>query len=256
MAEVRGVLLDLEGVLYEGDRVIDGAVDAVAGLRRASLTLRFLTNTTTRPRRQIVERMRQMGFEAEVKHVFTPAIAAAVILRAAGSRRLQLAAPPGLKEDFADFEIAGRDVDAVVMGDLYEKFTWRRLNSIFQACRDGASLLALHKNRFCRRDDAIGLDLGPFVAAVEYAADIEAQIVGKPATRFFAAALADMGLERDEVLMVGDDVDADIGGARRAGLRAVQVRTGKYDARHSGRYEPDALIGSVADLAETIETLS
>ncbi|NIR25340.1 MAG: TIGR01458 family HAD-type hydrolase [Gammaproteobacteria bacterium] len=243
-------------MLYEGDRVVDGAVDAVAGLRRASLTLRFLTNTTTRPRRQIVERMRRMGFEAEVEHVFTPAIAAAVILRAAGSRRLQLAAPSALKEDFADFEIARRDVDAVVMGDLYEKFTWRRLNSIFQACRDGARLLALHKNRYCRRDDAIGLDLGPFVAAVEYAADIEAQIVGKPATPFFAAALADMGLERGEVLMVGDDVDADIGGARRAGIRAVQVRTGKYDAHHAGRHRPDALIDSIADLGEIIDTLA
>ncbi len=91
---------------------------------------------------------------------------------------------------------------------------------------------------------------------MEYAADIEAQIVGKPATPFFAAALADMGLERGEVLMVGDDIDADIGGARRAGIRAVQVRTGKYDAHHAGRHRPDALIDSIADLGEIIDTLA
>ncbi len=245
-----GVLLDLEGVLYQDGRPIDGAIGAVAGLRDRGLAIRFLTNTTTRPRGDIRAAMRAMGFEAALDDIFSPAMAAGNFLKDAGVTRIHLAAPHGLAEDFEGFTLVGEDPEAVVMGDLHGDFSWRRVNELYGMLRGGARLVALHKNRYCQRGDDLALDLGPFVAALEYAADLKAEVMGKPSPAFFAMALASLGLGPGDVVMVGDDIEADIGGAQGAGLRAVQVETGKFSAndRRHPRIAPDGRIPSIAGL--------
>jgi HAD superfamily hydrolase (TIGR01458 family) len=115
---------------------------------------------------------------------------------------------------------------------------------------DGAELVALQRNRMWLRPDGLSLDVGPFVAALEYAADVEAVVVGKPARAFFALALTQLGAEPADAAMVGDDVESDVLGAMRAGLRGVLVRTGKYRDATARRADPqpDAVIDSIADL--------
>ena len=252
---VRGLLLDLEGVLYQEGEVIPGALEAIGAMAESGLTLRFLTNTTVRPRSGIVDRMRAMGFDAEPAQIFTPALAAGHLLSQAGIHRLHLAAPLALAEDFAGFELVGENADAVVIGDLHTDFTWERLDGLFRMVLGGAQLVALHRNRFCRRGGRLSLDLGPFVAALEYATGIDAVVAGKPSQRFFSSAVENMALEPGEVVMVGDDIEADIGGALAAGLRAVQVKTGKYsprDDRHP-RGRPSARLPSIADLPRWLD---
>ncbi len=253
---LRGVLLDLEGVLYEGDRAIPGAVAAVRGLESAGLALRYLTNTTTRPRRDIVARLDAMGLPCKTEHAFTPAAAAVTLLKADGVRRVHLATTEPLAQDFTGFEHVDTKPQAVVLGDLYHGFKWARLNELFQMLLDDPRLIALHRNRYCRREEGISLDLGPFVAALEYASGKAATIVGKPSEAFFNLALDDLGLGSREVVMVGDDIEADIAGAQGVGLKAVQVKTGKYtprDARHP-TVRPDATIDSVADLPALLDS--
>lgn len=254
---VGGLLLDLEGVLYEGEVPLPGSDDALARLRSMALGMGFLTNTTTRPRRAIVARLAGMGFEVAAREVLSPAAAAARLLERDGVRRIHLAAPAELAEDFAAFEDTDSAPEAVVVGDLYRAFDWDRLNQMFHFVRAGARLVALHRNRFCRREGEIGLDVGPFVAALEYAARVEAEVVGKPAPAFFALALDSLGLAASRTIMVGDDLDADIGGAQAAGIRAVQVRTGKYTPRDSQRDDivADAVIDSITDLPDLIERM-
>ena len=254
---IRGLLLDLEGVLYQEDAAIPGAAETVAALRDRGLALRGLTNTTTRPRREIAARLATLGIPLGTEALFTPPAAAALALRERELRRLHLAAAPALAEDFAGFELVDADPDAVVLGDLYRDFTWDRLNRIFGFLRAGAQLVALHKNRQSRRGAEIALDLGPFVAALEYAAGCEALVVGKPSRAFFELALADMGLPAAAAVMVGDDIEADIGGAQAAGLRALQVETGKFteaDRRHPS-IRPDARLAGIADLPRALEAL-
>ena len=248
---IRGVLLDLEGVIYQGDSPIPGAREAIAKLAAAGLALRFLTNTTTRPRSAIAARLEALGVAVDPAHLFTPAVAARGLLAASGATRVHLAAPAGLEEDLPGLALADTPpLDAVVMGDLHKDFTWERLDRLFGFLRDGARLIALHKNRFCRRGEAIALDLGPFVAALEYAAGVEAIVVGKPSADFFDQAVADLGVPAGEVVMVGDDIEADIGGAKKAGLKAIQVCTGKFTARDLDHptVAPDARIDSIVDL--------
>lgn len=252
----RGLLLDLEGVLYQGDTPLPGAVEALRNLQASGLAIRYLTNTTTRPRGAIAERLQGLGFAVKKTEIFSPPAAAARLLADLGVKRLHLAAAPALAEDLAGFDFVDSEPeavvpDAVVLGDLYKDFTWDRLNGLFRMLAAGATLVALHKNRVSRREEGVSLDLGPFVAALEYAAAVEARVVGKPAQDFFDLALASLGLPPEDVLMVGDDIEADIGGALAAGLAAVQVKTGKYrdaDEDHP-TITPTARIGSITELA-------
>jgi HAD superfamily hydrolase (TIGR01458 family) len=249
MNPLTALLVDLDGVLYVEERVVPGAVEAIGELRRAGLRLRFVTNTTSRPRRSIVDRLDRLGFGVPAEEVLTPASLAVEHCRRHGLRHVALLMNDAVKEDFAEFEEAEHDVEAVIVGDLGRGFTYDTLNGAFRQLIDGAQLVALQKNRFWLTPSGLSLDVGPFVAALEYAAMREAVVVGKPAAGFFATVLSDLGVEPASAAMIGDDVESDVGGALAAGLAGVLVRTGKYRAevvRASG-IEPTLTLDSIAD---------
>lgn len=257
MAELEGtdaVLLDLDGVLYVEGELLPGADEAVKRLRGAGMALRFVTNTTANSRAQTLEKLRDFGIELEEDELVTPAALARRHCEDAGHRTVALIMNDDVKEDFEGLEEADTDVDAVIMGDLGEQFGFHILNQAFRLVMDGAELVALQKNRFWLTADGLSLDAGPFVAAIEYATGKDAFVVGKPAAGFFEIVLADLGVNRDSIAMVGDDVETDIGGALDAGIAAVLVRTGKYHedfVRDSG-VEPTATIDSVTELPELL----
>ena len=118
-----------------------------------------------------------------------------------------------------------------------------------------ADFVALQKNRYWRTPDGLSLDAGPFVAALEYATGRDAVVVGKPAPGFFAAVLGELGTDPRATVMVGDDVESDVGGALRAGLAGVLVRTGKYraDAVAASGIRATATLDSIADVPRWLE---
>ena len=256
---MRGVLLDLDGVLYVGDEPVPGAAAAVDWLEREGIPHRYLTNTTSRPRQEIVDRLTGMGVAARAEQVLTPAVAAAGWLRRHEVRRpalfvpdataRELAAPDPLPDSVAGGAEDG--ADAVVVGDLGRAWDFATLNRAFRLLMGGTRppLVALGLTRYWRADDGLRLDAGPFVRALEYAAGRPAVVLGKPDPAFYRAAVDDLGLEPGEVVMVGDDIRTDVEGAQRAGLAGVLVRTGKFSpADLAGDVTPDAVIDSIADL--------
>jgi HAD superfamily hydrolase (TIGR01458 family) len=248
MNPLTSLLVDLDGVLYVEERAVPGAAGAVDELRRSGLRLRFVTNTTSRPRRSIIDRLERLGFAVPAEEVLTPAALAVEHCRREGLARVALLMNEAVKEDFAELEEGDRDVAAVVVGDLGRGFTYDALNGAFRQLMDGAQLIALQKNRFWLTPGGLSLDVGPFVAALEYATARDAVVVGKPASGFFGAVLADLGVEAAAAAMIGDDVESDVGGALAAGLAGVLVRTGKYRedvVRRSG-IEPSLTIDSIA----------
>jgi HAD superfamily hydrolase (TIGR01458 family) len=251
-----GVLLDIDGVLYVGDEPIDGAREALTELRELGGGVRLVTNTTSRSRQQVFEHLLELGFETTLEEVLTPAAMAVRHCREQGYGSVALLVGERLREDLAALEGAptGERVDAVVLGDLGDAFTAEVLNDAFRLLMDGAELVALQHNRYWRRADGLALDVGAYAAALEYATGREAIVVGKPAPAFFEAAIADMGLER--AVMVGDDVEADVGGAMAAGLPGVLVRTGKYreDALPAG-VTPTAVADSIRDVPALLERM-
>ena len=248
--EVKGLLIDLDGTLYVEGEPIRACREALAKLRSSGLLLRFVTNTTRKPRREVLFGLRRMGFEAEEAEIFTPARAAALVLR---DRRCYPLVNDSLLEDLEGMVTDDESPEYVLVGDLGEGFTYARLDAAFRHLMGGAELLALQKNRYWRRESGLSLDAGPFVTALEYASGKTATVVGKPEKDFFRLALEDLGdLRSSEVAMVGDDPEADVAGAKDMGLKGVQVKTGKYDAAAGAGGEADLLLESFAGLPEAL----
>jgi HAD superfamily hydrolase (TIGR01458 family) len=249
------VLLDLDGVVYVGDQPVPGAAGTVDWLAREGVPYRFLTNTTSRPRRAIVDKLAGLGIAADADMILTPAVAAVAWLRRHDIERPALFVPDATAAEFVELGPLTDGVDgsagAVIVGDLGEGWEYGTLNrALRQLMSDPAPpLVALGMTRYWRAEDGLRLDVGAFVRALEYAAGRTAVVVGKPDPAFYATAVDALGLEAGQVVMVGDDIRNDVEGAQRAGLTGVLVRTGKFSASDlTAEISPDAMLDSIADL--------
>ncbi len=227
-----------------------GAIEAIARLSTTGLPVRYITNTTRSTRKSILDRLLKMGFAIHQDEVYTAPNAVHDYLE---TQHLSpfLVVHPQLEIEFAD--LATDQPPAVVVGDAADAFTYQRLNQAFRLLMDGAPLLAMGNNRYFKQDKQLSLDMGPFVAALEYAAATKARIIGKPARAFFEAAMSNTACSSEHVIMVGDDVQADVIGALDAGLQAVLVRTGKY--RESDELQLGDRGQCVNDIAEAVNLI-
>ncbi len=227
-ARIEAVLVDLGGVVYVGDKPLAGAIDALARLKAAGLSLRYITNTTRLTRTALLDKLVRIGLDAEPGELFTPARAALDYLRANNLDSYPLV-HPSLEPEFKTR--SGDGGLALIVGDAGDAFTYHALNDAFQVLEAGAEFLALAKNRYFRGDDGgLQLDAGPFVAALEFATQRAATILGKPSGDFFRSAVRSTGAAVENTVMIGDDVESDVAGAVNAGMRGILVKTGKYQA--------------------------
>ena len=163
------------------------------------------------------------------------------------------------KEEFSDFNLVTKqnnrtdeNIEAVVIGDLGEQWTFNIMNTIFRLLIENpqAKLIALGMTRYWRTTSGLQLDVGPMIKAFEYATGIDAIVTGKPAVEFFQAAVSLLG-NQNNIVMIGDDIRGDIEASQHAGLKAIQVRTGKFtEADLKLGITPDAILDSVALLPE------
>lgn len=254
MLGIRGLLVDLDGVLYVGDEVIAGAVETLERVKLAGYPIRGVTNTTTKSTRTLAHRLELLGLPLSADEIVNAPRAAVQYLRTLGDPTVRLVLSDDGMSEFDEFAVAesGSDArpDVIVVGDIGTAWDYRLLSELFEQLIAGATLVALHKGRYYQGPDGLILDIGGFVAALEYAASVEAVVIGKPSSRFFQLAVSDMGLEPNEVVMIGDDIESDVGGAQRAGLRGILVRTGKHRGHlvEKSAVIPDLIIESIADL--------
>ena len=254
------ILLDVDGVFHVSGEPIPGGADAVRRLRKEGHRLRFVTNNTVRSRKQLTSELRRLGLELEEDELQTTPRAAA---RALARKRVLALTMPAIVEDLEGVELVGEHAEAVLLGgadespDTNRVFSWMNLAHAFAELQAGADLYCLHKNAWWQTKDGPLLDAGAFVAGLEYAADTEAIVLGKPSPAYFAAALEALDADPELTWMVGDDVHADIAGAQRHGMRTVLVRTGKFrpDAVEESGIRPDAILSSIAQLPDWLERI-
>jgi HAD superfamily hydrolase (TIGR01458 family) len=252
---VRSLLLDLDGVLYVGGETVPGSASTIEWLTHEEVPFRYLTNTSSRPRRSIADKLTRLGIPATPEQILTPAVAARGWLRGHAIRRPALFVPEGTAGEFADLDPlpdhAEAGAGAVVVGDLGVDWDFATLNRAFRLLMAdaGIPLVGLGLTRFWRADDGLRLDAGAYVRALEYASGRTAVVLGKPAPAFFQTAVQDLSAEPGDVVMVGDDIRTDVLGAQGAGLTGVLVRTGKFSASDlDGEVSPDAVLDSIGDL--------
>jgi HAD superfamily hydrolase (TIGR01458 family) len=252
------ILLDIDGVFHVSGEPIAGGAEAVRGLRKAGHRLRFVTNNTTQARATLAEGLRSMGIEVADEELQTTPRAAA---RALAGRRVLALTMHAIVGELEGIDLVGEDAEAVLVGGADETpesnlvFSYMNLARAFHELEAGAELYCLHKNRWWQTKHGPLLDAGAFVAGLEYAANVEATVLGKPSTAYFEAALSALDADAAMTWMVGDDIDSDIVGAQAHGMRTILVRTGKFrpDAVEAGRIRPDGIISSIAQLPEWLE---
>ncbi|HBG07996.1 MAG: hydrolase [Geobacteraceae bacterium GWC2_58_44] len=247
---IKGILLDLSGTLHVGDTPIPGAVSAVRRLQKVGIPLRCVTNTSRKTRNTLHHDLGRMEFDIALEQIFTAPLAVRRYLERHGLRPYLLV-HRNLVPEYQG--LSRENPDAVVVGDAEDDFTYRNMNQAFRLLKGGARLLATGRTRCFEGAEGLELDAGPFVAALEYAAETSAIVLGKPATGFFLAAAAELGLPPSECVMVGDDAEYDIAAALALGFKGMLVQTGKYREGDEAKIPRDFMLAK--DIAAAVEEL-
>nr|XP_056705885.1 phospholysine phosphohistidine inorganic pyrophosphate phosphatase [Euleptes europaea] len=258
LAGITALVLDISGVLYDsggegGGVPIPGSIEAVQKIKASGLKLRFCTNETQATREKFVEKLQRLGFDIAVNEVTAPAPAVCCILKERNLRPYLLVHDDVIPE-FSDIDKT--NPNCVVVGDAADNFSYKNLNEAFRVLigLENPVLISLGRGRYYKETDGLTLDVGVYMKALEYACDIQAEVVGKPAKMFFQSALREMGVEPHQAIMIGDDIVNDVGGAQQCGMRALQVRTGKYrpcDEQHS-QVKADGYVDNLAEAVDVI----
>ncbi len=272
LARVRALVLDADGVLVLRGRPIDGSPRAVARLLERGMPFRVVTNYSSMHRETLAARFAEGGIGIPPERIVTAASAAAAYVRGRHPDAFVLAAPDALREfdgvrlltrDEVD---AGERASAVVIGDAGDELPFRDLDRAFGLVRDGAELVAMHRNPWWYTSRGVTLDSGALVAGLEFATGRRARIAGKPAPTVFRVAVDGLASElgrrprRGEAAMVGDDLVSDIRAGQRAGLLGVLVLTGKAGGDEVERLgqgprgiRPEAIAPSLEDVVAALD---
>jgi HAD superfamily hydrolase (TIGR01458 family) len=247
---LKGFLIDLDGTVVEAGRLVEGAAETLAWLRAQGMPYRFVTNTTSKPRAAILEKLRGMGLDVAAEEIFSAPVIARHYLLKEGLTRCYPLIKDSLQEDLGGIDLVEDSPQAVLVGDIGDELTYAKLNRAFRFLLEGAAFIALARNRYFRGEDGFCLDVGSIVAALEYGAQREALLLGKPAAEFFLMAGQSLGMAQENIGVIGDDLEADVLGAKAAGSRGILVRTGKYRPEQARQAvaQSDGVIDSMAAL--------
>jgi HAD superfamily hydrolase (TIGR01458 family) len=248
-SSINAVLFDLDGVLHIGDSPVEGAIEAVDLLRVRGIACRFLTNTSTLSLQSLRKRILGMGFYVSPGEIISATEAALRYLEPLNPVCRFLLADD-VKKDFLHLRQSITEAEYIVVGDIGSAWSYELMNEVFHCLKNGAKLIAIHKNRFWQTADGLKMDIGGFIHGLEYASGTEAMIIGKPSQDFFRIALESLQMKAAEVAVVGDDIDSDIGGAQQMGMHGILVRTGKFRQHYvdASPVKPEIIMDSICDL--------
>lgn len=252
LARIRGVLIDIDGVLAVSWRPIEGAPQALAALRSGGVPFRLVTNTTELTRRELLALLRDGGFEVRPEEVITAALMTAEYLREHhAAARCFLVGGAESPEDLEGIELVTDRPDVVVIGGASRALTWEETNRALRFVLGGAKLVGMHATISWMTEEGIVLDPGVMLLrALEAASGQTAVVCGKPSPEAFGSALRLLGLAAGEAAMIGDDLETDVLAAQAVGMTGVLVRTGKFrqEALERSAGEPDLILESIREV--------
>jgi NagD protein len=250
---VLGYLIDMDGVIYRGPHLLDGADRFIADLRHRNIPFRFLTNNSQRSRRDVATKLRRMGIEVEEEHIFTCAMATARFLASQKPNGTAYVIGEGgliTALHMNGYSIVDKDPDYVVIGEG-RTLTFEMTEAALTMIRGGAKLVATNLDPNCPiQGGGMRPGCGAVVAMLEAASGVRAFGVGKPSPLMMRAARKELGLRAEETVMIGDTMETDILGGVQLGYRTVLVLSGGtgQDDLDQYAYRPDLVVNSIADL--------
>ncbi|MEC0169456.1 HAD-IIA family hydrolase [Paenibacillus graminis] len=260
MDHVGGLLIDLDGTLFHGGRMIQGADLLIAALRKAGIPFMFVTNNSSRTPDNVAAHLCAMGIGAEAQEVCTSSLAAArYIAGESPGATVAILGEEGLIQACreAGLRLVSEAPEYVVQG-IDRSFTYDSLAQASRWVRGGAKFVLTNPDLMLPSDDGVMPGAGSLGAAIEAASGIPPVVIGKPEAHLITYATSLMGIDPGEAVVVGDNMRTDISAGARAGCRTILVLTGLTtrdnleDYRRLTGVEPDEIC---ADLAELMVTL-
>lgn len=247
--DIKGIIFDVDGVLEFQGKVYPGAVETIDVLRDRGIVLRFLTNSTLKSRRSCADRLRKAGFQVLEEEIITAAYATAMYLKGLKPHSCWVMLDREGLDEFKEFEQDTENPEYIVVGDNRSRFDFKHLNKALRLVLKGAKLIGMQSELVDTGMGEAELDVGSWVGMLERAAGVRATYIGKPSSYVFELMMKTMGLQKREVLMVGDRVSTDVEGAKGFGIRTVLLRTGEFDESDLVEgVEPDYVLDSVRDM--------
>ncbi|MGE5811044.1 MAG: HAD-IIA family hydrolase [Ignavibacteria bacterium] len=220
------VLIDFDGVLKIGDEPAPYAVEFLRFIDYSKVPALILSNSSLKTGKEIIEFIKTNSAEINISAI--TAVDAAYDFVKKNYKRVSVYCIDSIKEVFHDI-INDQNPQAVIIGDLGERWNYQVMNEIFLKVFNGSDLIAMHKNKFWKPDGKnLSLDAGAFISAIEYSSSRKALLIGKPSEFYFKAALDKIGIKKgEEFFMIGDDIENDIYPAGEIGGKGILVYTGK-----------------------------
>jgi len=255
----RGLLIDMDGVIYRGNQLIPGALEFIQSLKENRIPFLFLTNNSQRTTRDVATKLSRMGIHVRDRNIFTCAMATASYL---ASRKANGTAyvigEGGLLQALhgCGYSIVDHDPDFVVIGEG-RTITLDTLEHAVNMILEGAKLIATNLDPNCPTKSGTRPGCGATVAYLEAATGIKAFSVGKPSPIMMRAARKELGLATSQTIMIGDTMETDILGGVQMGYQTILTLSGGTKLEHLDRfaYGPDVIVDSVADLSDADDFL-
>ena len=243
-----GFLFDLNGVFYEDKNIISGANETIDWLKKNSIPYKFISNNSTLSRKLFVEKLKKIGLKINISDVITSNYAGVLTIKKMGLKNCKLIMTEEAKLDYKKFQLQNKKIDAIVIGDIGEKWSFSLMNELMNDVISGAEIIALHKGKYYQSHGKLKIDCGAFVAGLEYSTSKKAISIGKPKKSFFDLAAFDLGTNK--ICLVGDDLHNDIEGGQKMGYKTILVKTGKYRQNifDKSKIKPDFCIPSIKEL--------
>ena len=253
----RGYLIDMDGVIYRGSRLIPGADRFIRLLRENQVPYLFLTNNSQRTRRDVAMKLQRMGIEADQDDIFTCAMATARFLAQQDPGRTAFVIGEGglLNSLHSNgLAVVDHDPDYVVVGEG-RTVNFEMVEKAVRMIKDGAKLIATNMDPNCPTDMGLRPGCGAIVAMLEKATGAQAFSVGKPSPVMMRMARKQLNLRTAQVTVVGDTMETDILGGVQMGYRTALVMSGGTNPEDLANYayQPDLVVDSIADLCQEVE---
>lgn len=249
----RAFVCDMDGVIYHGNRLLPGTREFVEWLYREEKEFLFLTNSSERTPRELREKLGRLGIDVEERHFYTSALATASFLasqKANGSA--YVIGQPGLLHALyaAGYSMNDNDPDYVVVGETPE-YSYARIVRAIHHVLNGAKLIGTNPDVTGPVEGGIVPATGALMAPIELATKAKAYYVGKPNPLIMRHALKQLGVRREETVIVGDRMDTDIIAGIESEIATVLVMTGVTNEENMKlfAYQPDFVLPGVGDIA-------